>query len=213
MSLPARAPTRIAPARIALACSVLLALPLAVPVVAQSATPLADWGFDPSALVADGREFLRRAPDREIDALFQALHGASREPAEAASICALFQPQADRSLAGLNQAAARLSPATRERFALAVADVLVAATRNPPQPYDPAGAQQALKAAGATAAILHEDFLPGLHGDDTDARCRSFGLLLDGMAMRPVAERAAVTRLLLFEGLALADGGGGFRVD
>lgn len=201
------------PACIALACGALLALPVAVPVLAQSSNSLADWGFDPSALVADGRELLRRAPDREIDALFQALHGASREPAEAATMCALFQPQADRSLAGLNQAAARLSPATRERFALAVADVLVAATRNPPQPYDPAGAQQALKAAGATAAILHEDFLPGLQGEDTDARCRSFGLLLDGMAMRPVAERAAVTRLLLFEGLALADGASGFEVD
>lgn len=208
MFLPARLP-----ARIALACGVLLAFPAAAPALAQSSSPLADWGFDPSALVADGRELLRRAPDREIDALFQALHGASREPAEAATMCALFQPQADRSLAGLNQAAARLSPATRERFALAVADVLVAATRNPPQPFDPAGAQQALKAAGATAAILHEDFLPGLQGEDTDARCRSFGLLLDGMAMRPVAERAAVTRLLLFEGLALAGGGSGFGVD
>lgn len=195
------------PARIALACGVLLALPVAAPVTAQSSSPLADWGFDPSALAADGRELLRRAPDREIDALFQALHGASRQPAEAAAMCALFQPQADRSLAGLDRAAARLGPATRERFALAIAEVLVAATRNPPQPYDPAGAQQALKAAGATAAILHEDFLPGLHGDDSDARCRSFALLLDGMAMRPMQERAAVTRLLLFEGLALVDGG------
>jgi hypothetical protein len=200
------------PARIALACGALLALPAVLPAVAQSSNSLADWGFDPSALVADGRELLRRAPNHEIDALFQALHGASREPAEAATMCALFQPQADRSLAGLNQAAARLSPSTRERFALAVADVLVAATRSPPQAYDPAGAQQALKAAGATAAILHEDFLPGLHADDTDARCRSFGLLLDGMAMRPMAERAAVTRLLLFEGLALV-GGGGLGVD
>jgi hypothetical protein len=207
MSLSARIP-----ARIALACGVLLALPVAAPVMSQSSSTLADWGFDPSVLAADGRELLRRAPDREIDALFQALHGASRQPEEAATICGLFRPQADRSLAGLNRAAARLSPATRERFALAVADVLVAATQHPAQPYDPAGAQQALKAAGATAAILDEDFLPGLHGDDPDARCRSFGLLLDGLAMRPVGERAAVTRLLLFEGLALA-GGGGFGVD
>lgn len=201
------------PACIALACGALLALPVALPAPAQSSSTLADLGFDPSALVADGRDLLRRAPDGEIDALFQALHGASREPAEAATICALFQPQADRSLAGLNQAAARLSPATRERFALAVADMLVAATRSPPQAFDPAHAQQALKAAGATAAILHEDFLPGLHGDDPGARCRSFGLLLDGMAMRPLPERAAVTRLLLFEGLALAGGGSAFGVD
>lgn len=195
------------PARLALACGALLALPVAAP--AQSSSTLADLGFDPSALVADGRELLRRAPDREIDALFQALHGASREPAEAATLCALFQPQADRSLGGLNQAAAGLGPATRERFALAVADVLVAATRSPPQAFEPAQARQALKAAGATAAILDEDFLPGLHGDDPDARCRSFGLLLDGMAMRPLPERAAVTRLLLFEGLALAGAGAG----
>jgi hypothetical protein len=201
------------PVRLALACGALLALPVATPVPAQSSSTLADLGFDPSALAADGRELLRRAPDREVDALFQALHGASREPAEAATLCALFQPQADRSLAGLNQAAARLDPATRERFALAVADVLVSATRSPPQAFDPSQARQALKAAGATAAILDEDFLPGLHGNDPDARCRSFGLLLDGMAMRPLAERAAVTRLLLFEGLALAGGASGLGVN
>jgi hypothetical protein len=211
MSPSARIPARI-PFLWALACGALLAAGSAT-ALAQGARPLSDWGFDPGALLADGQSLLRRAPDREIDALFQALHGASREPAEAAALCALFQPQADRSLAGLNQAASRLGPTTRERFALAVADVLVAATRSPPQAFDPAQARQALKAAGATAAILDEDFLPGLHGDDPDARCRSFGLLLDGLAMRPLPERAAVTRLLLFEGLTLAGSGIGSGVD
>lgn len=167
---------------------------------------LADaWGFDPSVLVADGMELLRRAPDEAVDGLFQAVHAATSTPGEADALCALFEPEGDRSLAGMNAAATRLDPESRERFALAVAEVLVEATRNPPQPFDAATARQTLKSAGATAAILDADFLPGLQGDG-DARCRSFGMLLDVLDERPLGERAAVTRLLLREGLAQAAG-------
>jgi hypothetical protein len=171
----------------------------AAPARAQSSVE--DWGFDPTVLIADGRELLRRAPDTQLDGLFQALHGASRNPENAAAMCALFAPEADRSLTGLNDAATRLTPEARERFALAVADVLVSATQNPPQPYDEADAHQALKSAGATAAFLYEDFLPGMSADDAPTRCRSLGFLMDGLAQRPVVERAAVTRMLLLEGL------------
>ena len=122
----------------------------------------------------------------------------------------------ERALAGLDDSEAhemistvaafadQLDDASRERFALAVADVLVEATRNPPQPFDADAARQSLKKAGATAAILHEDFLPGLEADAGDARCRSFGMLLDALGERPLGERAAVTRLLLQEGLSRA---------
>jgi hypothetical protein len=194
--------TRRAGTLLGLSSAVLVTVGIALPapsVLAQSSVE--DWGFDPTVLIADGRELLRRAPDSQLDGLFQALHGASRDPDDAAALCALFAPDADRSLTGLNDAATRLTPEARERFALAVADVLVAATQNPPQAYDEAGARQALKSAGATAAFLHEDFLPGMSADDAPTRCRSLGFLMDGLAQRPVVERAAVTRMLLLEGL------------
>ena len=182
-----------------------LALP-ASHVAAAPADPspaLEQLGFDPAALVADGRELLQRAPDTAIDGLFQAVHAAARSPSESQALCRLFDDGGDRSLAGMNTTAQGLAPESRERFALAVAEVLIAATRNPPQPFDAQAAGKVARQAGATAAILHEDFLPGLEAEG-EARCRSFGMLLDALADRPLADRAAVTRLLLHEGLAQA---------
>jgi hypothetical protein len=163
------------------------------------------WALDPGVLVA-GNDLLQRAPDREIDALFQAVHAASRDQRQAQALCALFVPGADRSIEALNTAAMALDPASRERFAGAVAAVLLAALQSPPQPWDAAAARQALKAAGATAAILHDGFLTGLNadGDDADSRgsrCRSLRWLLDAMDSRPAPERAAMTRLLLAQGM------------
>lgn len=183
-----------------------LGIAAATPAAAAPPEPvpaLEALGFDPAVLVADGMELLRRAPDGAVDGLFQAVHAAATAPGEAAALCALFEPEADRSLAGMNAAATGLAPESRERFALAVAEVLVEATRNPPQPFDTDAARQSLKSAGATAAILHAEFLPGLQGTG-EARCRSFGMLLDVIEERPLAERAAVTRLLLREGLSRA---------
>ena len=184
-----------------------LGFAIATPAMASPADPapaLEALGFDPAVLVADGMELLSRAPDRAVDGLFQAVHAAANAPGESEALCALFDADADRSLTGMNAAADQLDDASRERFALAVADVLVEATRNPPQPFDADAARQSLKKAGATAAILHEDVLPGLEADAGDARCRSFGMLLDALGERPLGERAAVTRLLLQEGLSRA---------
>ncbi|MCJ0826343.1 hypothetical protein MQC88_10340 [Luteimonas sp. 50] len=163
------------------------------------------WALDPGVLVA-GNDLLQRAPDREIDALFQAVHAASRDERQGQALCALFVPGAERSIEALNTAAMALDPASRERFAGAVAAVLLAALQSPPQPWDPALARQGLKAAGATAAILHDGFLAGLNadGDDADSRgsrCRSLRWLLDAMDSRPAPERAAMTRLLLAQGM------------
>ena len=184
-----------------------LGFAIATPAMASPADPapaLEALGFDPAVLVADGMELLSRAPDRAVDGLFQAVHAAANAPGESEALCALFDADADRSLTGMYAAADQLDDASRERCALAVADVLVEATRNPPQPVDADAARQSLKKAGATAAILHEDFLPGLEADAGDARCRSFGMLLDALGERPLGERAAVTRLLLQEGLSRA---------
>lgn len=178
----------------------LLALPVAG--IAQDSS----WSFDPGALVAGSSDLLRRAPDAQIDSVFQAVHAASQDAREASAICALFQPDADRSLQGLNAAAAQLGPASRQRFANALADTLMAAMQSPPQSYDAAAAQHALKAAGVTAALLHDGFVGGLTAtgndpDTRDARCHSLRWLLDAMQSRPAGERAEMTRYLLEQGL------------
>ena len=178
----------------------LLALPVAG--IAQDN----GWSFDPGALVAGSSDLLRRAPDAQIDGLFQAVHAASQDPREAQAICTLFQPDADRSLEGLNAMASQLRPASRQRFVKALADTLVSAMQSPPQWYDAARAQHALKAAGVTAALLHDGFVGGLtaSGNDPnnrDARCHSLRWLLDAMQSRPVSERAGMTRFLLDQGL------------
>jgi hypothetical protein len=184
------------------------ALCLACPAaIAQPQPSLQDWGFDPGALAGSGSDLLRRAPDGEIDALFQAMHAATQDDDEAQALCALFEPDADRSLDGLNAAASRLDPTSRDRFANAIANALVAAMQSPPQAFDAAAARQSVKSAGVTAAILHEGFVGGLNATGTDpdartARCQSLRWLLDAMQSRPPAERAAMTRLLLDEGLA-----------
>ena len=183
-----------------------LALSLSSPVVLAQQDP-ADWGIDPAILGASGSDLLRQAPDAAIDGLFQAVHAASRNDGDAHALCGLFEPDADRSLQGLNAVATRLGPDSRDRFATAIADVLVGAMQSPPQPYDPDAAKQSLKAAGATAAILHDGFVRGLNASGTDvasrdARCQSLRWLLDAMQSRPPPERAAMTRWLLDQGLA-----------
>jgi len=96
----------------------LAALLASAPALAQDAGA---WGFDPGVLAASGSDLLRRAPNAEIDGLFQAVHAATQNAHDAQAVCALFEPDADRSLDGLNAAASRLGPASRERFANAVA--------------------------------------------------------------------------------------------
>ena len=176
---------------------------VAMPVAAQD---LGDWTFDPDMLVAGGDDIVRRAPDRDIDTFFQAVHAASRTPDEASALCALFDPDADRSLTGLNAAMSRFGPDSQERFANALAGLLIASSQNAPQAYDEAAAKQSLKAAGVSAAILHDGFVAGLNAegntaDNRKARCQSLRWLLDAAQQRPLPERAAMTRLLMREGL------------
>ena len=165
-----------------------------------------DWSFDPDALLATGTDLLRQVPAAQMDGLFQAVHAAAQDERQAQPLCDLFDPDADRSLQGLGAAASKFDPDKRQRFASAVADALVAAMQSPAQPFDAAQAKQALKASGATAAILHDGFLAGLNASGSDlasrqSRCRSLRWLLDAMQSRPQAERAAMTRLLLEQGL------------
>ena len=178
---------------------------------AASAQSASDWGLDASVLASNGSDLLQRAPDAQIDGLFQAVHAATREGTGAQALCALFEPDADRSVAGLGAVAAQLDPQQRGQLGNAIADLVVAALQAPVQNFDHAGAQQALTRAVVTAGMLHDGFGAGLQaGDDAagrDARCQSLHWLLDAVQSRPAAERVAITRLLLDQGLTRMSAG------
>lgn len=163
--------------------------------------------IDPAAIMASANDTLMRAPDGSIDELFQALHTASRTPRDADTLCGLFDPQADRSAQALMAAAQNLGPDSRQRFSTALINIAATGLQNPRQAYDARAAKQTLKSAGTTAMLLHDGFSAGLSADGNDAagrqaRCRSFGWLLDALKELPVEQRAAAMRLLLNEGLA-----------
>ncbi|WP_036139074.1 hypothetical protein, partial [Novilysobacter defluvii] len=127
-----------------LACLVLstaLALPAAK---AQQAPDLSWLAVDPTLLVAGGEDLVRRAPPEAIDAVLQAITASARDPAEAAAVCTLFDPGADRGLDGLNDAAGRLPPRSRDRLVTAAAGMMLGALQAPPQPWDEGAARQAL---------------------------------------------------------------------
>ena len=167
--------------------------------------------IDPAALLNSAGDVLMRAPDAQIDALFQATHAAAKTPTDARRLCALFDPSADRSYAALADTANRLSAQSRQRFGMALADIAASGLQSPRQRYDAAAARQTLKSAGVTATILHDGFLLGMtsEGSDAasrDARCRSFGWMLDALADLPMDQRAQATRLMLDDGMAQLGG-------
>jgi len=164
-------------------------------------------GIDPIEVIAGANDVLLRAPDDDIDRLFKAVHAASRNDGEARGLCELFEPDADRSLMGLQRAANALGEASRVRFVEAVAAVAVNGLQGQRQAYDPAVGEQALKAATVTGMMLHDGFLLGLSGTgrdaaSRDARCTAFRQLVDVLDGFSLGERVAATRYLLSEGLA-----------
>lgn len=183
----------------------LLVAPLAAAQAQQSRVDLS--GIDPMQVIAGANEVLLRAPDADIDRLFKAVHVASRNDAEARGLCALFEPDADRSLPGLQRAANALGEDSRVRFVEAVTAVAINGLQGVPQPYDPAAGEQALKAATVTGMMLHDGFLLGLSSSGRDAasreaRCTAFRQLVDVLDGFALDQRAAATRYLLSEGLA-----------
>ena len=185
----------------------LLGLLLAAPAAAQDEYVVNLSQIDPSAILVSAGDVLMRAPDAAIDDLFQATHAAAQKPEEAKILCTLFDPHADRSFESLAATANRLGADSRERFAIALTNIAAGGLQSPRQPYDAALAKQTLKSAGVTAMLLHDDFLVGMtaEGNDQasrDARCRSFGWILDALQEVPMEHRVAATRLMLNEGLA-----------
>lgn len=164
--------------------------------------------IDPAAVMATGSDVLRRAPAPAIDALFQAVLQASRDPAEARALCELFEPDAPRDLAAFQRAVDRLGPASRDRFANAFTHIALGGLQGTPQPFDATAAQQVLRSAAVTATLLHDGFMLGLTATGTDAasrasRCRSFRQLVDVLKDQPQPQRVLATRWLLDEGLSL----------
>src|SRR5690606_36139214 len=133
----------------ALLCLALVAMPAAL---AQSPRT-APQCIDPLALIAGANELVARAPDADIDRLFEAVRAAARDDAGACGLSALFTPAADRSLQGLQRAAEALGGDSGARSIEALAGVATGGRRSPPQPYDPAEGEQALRTAAVTAAM------------------------------------------------------------
>lgn len=178
-----------------------------VPTTAAAQNYVVDLSqVDPTAILASAGDVLMRAPDSAIDDLFQAAHQASQSPRDASTLCALFDPHADRSFEALAATANQLGQASRERFGTALLNIAAVGLQAPRQPYDAAAATKTLKQAGVTAMLLHDDFMLGMTASGADpvsrdARCRSFGWMLDALKDVPRPQRAAATRLMLNEGL------------
>ncbi len=173
---------------------------------AVGAEERASWTFDPQLLLARSETVIERAPDASLDQLFQSVAEAARSPQELSAMCALFDPQARRDLVAINRTALRFGDASQRRFQQATDALLQTAQAARPQPYDPLLAQRALRQAAVTAAMLYDGFVAGLNGQGSDAasqqaRCRALRQLLDTVSMRPLNERAMITRLLMRDGL------------
>ena len=183
-----------------------IAVMLALLPCAVGAADRARWTFDPQLLLARSEAVIERAPDASLDQLFQSVAEAARSPQELSAMCALFDPQARRDLVAINRTALRFGEVSQRRFQRATDALLRTAQTAPPQPYDPQLAQRALRQAAVTAAMLYDGFVAGINGQGSDvasqqARCRALRQLLDTVSMRPLDERAMITRLLMREGL------------
>lgn len=189
-----------------LATIVLFVVCVPAPAFARDAVRQPAWTFDPQELMARSEAVIVRTPDATLDHLFQAVAEAARRPRELQAMCALFNPSARRDLASLNQAALRFSDGSQRNFQQATEAVLAASRKAPAQPYDAQLAQRALRQAAVASAMLYDGFVAAINSSDSDAasqqaRCRALRQLLDTVSMRPLPERAMITRLLMREGL------------
>ena len=185
----------------------LLCFALAPACAGAPASPrAAGWTFDPQELMARSEAVIVRTPDATLDHLFQAVAGAARQPRELQAMCAVFDPRARRDLGALNQIALRFGSDSQRSFQRATDAVLRASRDAPAQPYDARIAQRALRQAAVASAMLYDGFVAAINSPHSDAasqqaRCRALRQLLDTVSMRPLNERAMITRLLMREGL------------
>lgn len=164
-----------------------------------------------NSLVTQTDALLRSASVDSLDGLFQSVHAVSTSPDDAAKVCrALASPDRGNGDTWL-LLAQELSAANRDRLTRAIGEVALSAWLGQPAPFDEQGARKSLRQAGVRAAILNDGFSASALSADgatgtSDAeletlRCRSLGWLLDAVASQPAAERAAITRLMLRDGI------------
>lgn len=161
---------------------------------------------------AQANTLLRGVSNDALDSLFQSVHAISTSSYDATQVChALASPQrgsADTWLA----LAQDLSSDNRNRLTDALGQIVLSGWQGRPDPFDENAARTSLRQAGVRAAMLNAGFSASAFdmGNTHTAseaqkealRCRSLGWLLDAVASQPLEERAAITRLLLRDGLA-----------
>ena len=177
-----------------------------------AAIPASAPAQTPDSLVTQTDALLRSASVESLDELFKSVHAVSTSPEDAAKVCrALASPDRGNGDTWL-RLAQDLSAANRDRLTSAIGEVALSAWLGQPAPFDEKAARTWLRQAGVRAAMLNDGFsASALRADGAaDAseaemealRCRSLGWLLDAVAGQPLAERAAITRLMLRDGLA-----------
>ena len=160
-------------------------------------------------LAAQVDVLLRSASDASLDALFAAVHGLAKSPDDSARVCkALSSAERTQADAWLVLAAHTGEP-HRQALVNALTDVALSGWQGVPRAFDEKQARLYLRQAGVRAALLDEDFGRGLApsaelpaAEQEALRCRALGGVLDALAGQPRAERVAVTRLLLREGVS-----------
>lgn len=185
-------------------------------VLAMLLTTAMCFGVAPSVSLAQSRSglavqadgLLRAASDSSLDSLFQSVHGVSRHPDDAAQVCRALASEQRASADTWLALAQNVSPDNRRALTSALGEIALSAWQSVPRDFDEAEARRWLRQAGVRAAMLNADFSARIWDDtpndaEQDAlRCQSLGWLLDAVASQPLAERAAITRLLLRDGLA-----------
>ena len=185
-------------------------------VLAMLLTTAMCFGVAPSVSLAQSRSdlavqadgLLRAASDSSLDSLFQSVHGVSRHPDDAAQVCRALASEQRASADTWLTLAQSMSPDNRRALTSALGEIAISSWQSVPRPFDEAEARRWLRQAGVRAAMLNADFSARIWDDaandaEQDAlRCQSLGWLLDAVASQPLAERAAITRLLLRDGLA-----------
>lgn len=184
-------------------------------VLAMLLTTAMCFGVAPSVSLAQNRSelavqadgLLRAASDSSLDSLFQSVHGVSRHPDDAAQVCRALASEQRASADTWLALAQNLSIANRRALTSALGEIAISGWQSMPRQFDEAKARLWLRQAGVRAAMSNHGFSARMwdsapnDAEQEALRCQSLGWLLDAVASQSQAERAAITRLLLRDGL------------
>lgn len=163
-------------------------------------------------LASQADTLLRSASNEALDSLFKSVHAVSTSPTDSAQVCrALASPDRGSADTWLTLAQG-LSGDNRDRLTSALGEIALSGWQGRPSPFDENAARTSLRQAGVRAAMLNDGFSASAlsmegaseasEAEMEALRCQSLGWLMDAVASQPLDERAAITRLLLRDGLA-----------